>query len=114
MKQSTENSNVWTFWLELALAAVIPFRIWWSITPTNVLNSSALWKMLESVGICGAALLFFVGIPVGILGIKVAKRMHQLKIATIILSVLNLSAGIIEVGTLLLVFCAVVFGGASV
>ena len=104
----------WPFLLQLPLALVIPFVIWWRRTPTNILNSGTLWELLEFVGICGSALLFFAGIPTGILGLWKAGKTEKLKNATIALSILNLAAGILEVGMLLMVFCAVVFGGASV
>lgn len=104
----------WPFLLQLPLAAVLPFVIWWSRTPTNILNSGPLWKLLEYVGIHGGALLFFAGIPVGILGLCAARKLRKLKTATIALSILNLAAGMIAVGMLVMVFCAVVFGGVSV
>ena len=101
------------FGLELAFVLVIPFVIWWSTTPTNVLNSHFLYKLLEIVGIVGSGLLP-VGIPVGIMGIIMSKRMEQLRKSTLILSIINLSVGSIEILMLLVLFCAVVFGGASV
>ena len=101
------------FGLELAFVLVIPFVIWWSNTPTNVLNSHFLYKLLEIVGIVGSGLLP-VGIPVGIMGIIMSKRMEQLRKSTLILSIINLSVGSIEILMLLVLFCAVVFGGASV
>jgi hypothetical protein len=113
MTENAKNGNIGTFWLELILAVFIPFMIWWSMTPTNVLNSSSLFGLLEHIGIGGSVLIFFVGIPVGIIGIRKAKEMQKRKIATIVLSVLNLSAGIIEIGTFILVFCAAIFGGVS-
>ena len=99
--------------LELALVLVIPFVIWWSTTPTNVLNSHFLYKLLEIVGIAGCGLLP-AGIPVGIIGIIMSKRMEQLRKSTLILSIVNLSVGSIEILMLLAIFGAVVFGGASV
>lgn len=113
MTKNTKNGNISTFWLEFILAVFIPFTIWWSMTPTNVLNSSSLFGLLEHIGIGGSVLIFFVGIPVGIIGIRKAKEMQKRKIATIVLSVMNLSAGIVEVGTFILTFCAAIFGGVS-
>lgn len=107
----TDRPIKWPFWLELMLTAVIPFVVWWSLTPTNVLNSSNLCKLLETVGLAGSILVFWTGIPVGIIGIRVAKKMEKLRIVTKVLSIINLSAGIIEVGMLVLVFCISVFGG---
>ncbi|MBQ9131196.1 MAG: hypothetical protein IJX62_01820 [Clostridia bacterium] len=101
------------FGLELAFVLVIPFVIWWSTTPTNGLISHFLYKLLEIVGIVGCGLLP-AGIPVGIIGIIMSKRMEQLRKSTLILSIINLSVGSIEILMLLALFCAVVFGGASV
>ena len=73
MTENAKNGNTGTFWLELILTVFIPFMIWWSMTPTNVLNSSSLFGLLEHIGIGGSVLIFFVGIPVGIIGIRKAK-----------------------------------------
>ena len=113
MKKTIMVFSKMFFGLELALVLVIPFVIWWSTTPTNVLNSNSLYKLLEAVGIFGSELLL-VGIPVGIIGIIVSKRMAKLRKATLFLSITNLSAGIIKIFILLLIFCMVIFGGASV
>ena len=101
------------FGLELAFVLVIPFVIWWSTTPTNVLNSHFLYKLLEIVGVVGCGLLA-AGIPVGIIGTIMSKRMEQLRKSTLVLSIINLSVGSIEILLLLVLFCAVVFGGVSV
>ena len=113
MKKQLRFSARYFFGLELAFVLVIPFVIWWSTTPTNVLNSHFLYKLLEIVGIVGCVLLP-VGIPVGIMGIIMSKRMEQLRKSTLILSIVNLSVGSIEILMLLVLFGAVVFGGASV
>ena len=101
------------FGLELAFVLVIPFVIWWSTTPTNVLNSHFLYKLLDFVGIVGCGLLP-AGIPIGIIGIIMSKRMEQLRKSTLILSIVNLSVGSFEILMLLVLFCAVLFGGVSV
>ena len=113
MKENNPIFNKNIFVLEILFVLIIPFVICWSITPTNVLNSNSLYKLLEAVGIFGSGLLP-VGIPVGIIGIIVSKRMAKLRKATLFLSITNLSAGIIEIFILLLIFCTVIFGGASV
>ena len=102
------------FWLELILVTCIPFIIWWSLTPTNVLNSSFLFGLLECIGLSGSALIFFAGIPIGIIGVKKAKELGKQRIPMIVLSLINLSAGIIEVGMLILIFYMVAFRGVSV
>lgn len=114
MTKNVNRPRIWPFWLELALTVFIPFVIWWSNTPTNILNSSPLWKMLEFIGIGGNVLLLHAGIPVGIIGIIAAKKMTKCRIAAIVLSVINLSVGIMEVGLLIATLFAAVFGGASV
>ena len=101
------------FWLELAFIFVISLAFWRANIPTNVLNSHFLYKLLEIVGFVGCGLLP-VGMPVGIIGIIMSKRMEQLRKSTLILSIVNLSVGSIEILMLLVLFGAVVFGGASV
>ena len=100
--------------LELILAVCIPFIIWWSLTPTNVLNSSFWFGLLECIGLCGSVIIFFAGIPMGIVGVKKAKELGKHRIPMIVLSLINLTAGIIEVGMLILVFYMVAFRGVSV
>lgn len=114
MKENNTLFEKIIFGFELALFLVIPFVVWWSTTPTNVLNSSSLYKLLETVGIWGSGIFLLIGIPAGIIGIINSKRMKKLKKTTFVLSIINLVAGSVEVLMLLLVFCAVVFGGASV
>ena len=112
-----ENNTVFDkiiFGVELALSLVIPFVFWWSVTPTNILNSTSLFKLLETIGIWGSGIILLVGIPIGIIGIIKAKRMNKLRKSTFVLSIVNLAAGSIELLMLLVVFCAVVFGGVSV
>ena len=114
MKENDTAFKKIIFWFELALLLIIPFAVWWSITPTNVLNSNSLYKLLETIGILGSGIILLVDIPAGIIGIIQAKRMIKLRKTTFVLSVINLVAGSVEVLVLLLVFCAAVFGGASV
>ena len=114
MKENNTISNKVILGLELALFLAIPFVIWWSNTPTNILNSNSLFKLLETIGIWGSGIILLLGIPVGVIGISKAKRMIKLRKATFVLSTINLAAGSIELLMLLAVFCAVVFGGASV
>ena len=113
MKKQLRFSARYFFGLELAFVLVIPFVIWWSTTPTNVLNSHFLYKLLGIVGVVGCVLLP-AGIPVGIIEIIMSKRMEQLRKSTLILSIVNLSVGSIEILMLLVLLGAVVFGGASV
>lgn len=114
MKENNTLFEKIIFLFELTLFLVIPFVIWWSTTPTNVLNSTSLYKLLEIVGICGSGIILLIGIPVGIIGIIKARRMIKLRKITFVLSIINLVAGSIELLLLLIIFCAVVFGGASV
>ncbi len=113
MKENNTVFDKFIFGLELALFLVIPFVVWWSNTPTNILNSNSLFKLLETIGILGSGILLLVGIPVGLIGIIKAKRMIKLRKTTVVLSIINLAAGSIEILMLLVVLCAVVFGGAS-
>ena len=113
MTENTKSPYLKFFWLELALVLVIPFIICWANIPTSILNSGFLFKVLEIIGICGGILRFFAGIPVGIVGIIKARRMVRLRYATIALSIINLIAGIIELLMVVLILCAVVFGGVT-
>ena len=113
MKKSSTVFNKTLFASELALVLLTPLVIRWAFTSTNVLNSNAIYKLLEVVGILGGILLL-AGIPVGIIGIIMSKRMEQLRKPTFILSIINLSVGSIEILIWLVIFCAAVFGGVSV
>jgi len=114
MKENNTVSDKIISGLELALFLVIPFVVWWSNTPTNILNSNSLYMLLETIGIWGSGIILLVGIPVGIIGIIKAKRMIKLRKTTFVLSIINLAAGSIEILMLLVFFCAAVFGGMSV
>lgn len=114
MTKKTELTNTIIFWLELILAVLVPFIICWSVTSTNVLNSNFPLKLLELIGVIGSVIMLFAGIPVGIIGILTTKRTKKMRTATIVLSILNLSIGMIEIAILTLIFCAVIFKGISV
>ena len=114
MKENNMVFDKIIFGLELALFLVIPFVVWWANTPTNILNSNSLFKLLETIGVLGSGIILLVGIPAGIIGIIMAKRMIKLRKTTFVLSIINLSSGIIEIGMIIAIFCAVVFGGVSV
>ena len=114
MKENNTLFEKIIFLFELTLFLVIPFVIWWSTTPTNVLNSTSLYKLLEIVGICGSGIILLIGIPAGIIGIIKARRMIKLRKTTFVLSIINLVAGSIEILTSLIILCVVVFGEASV
>ncbi len=114
MKENIKFFGKMMFGLEVAFVLIIPFVIWWSTTPTNILNSNTLFQLLEIIGVWGSHLILFFGIPVGIFGIITAKRMIKLRNATIVLSIINLVTGSVEVIIMLVIFCAVAFGGVSV
>ena len=113
MKENNTIFNKMIFLLEILFVLIIPLVIWWSTTPTNVINSNSLYKLLEVGGILGIGLLP-IGIPVGLIGIIMSKRMIKLRKTTIFLSIINVSAGSIEIIMMLFFFCAVIFGGLSV
>ena len=114
MKENNTAFDKIIFGLELAICLFIPFIVWWSITPTNILNSNSLFKLLVIIGIGGSGIILLAGIPVGIIGIIKAKRVIKLRKTTLVLSIINLAAGSIEILILFAIFCAVVFGGVSV
>ena len=110
-----ENNTVFDkiiFALECSLVLFVPFVILWSF-PTAALNSDALYRFLEAVGVFGHGCILLAGIPAGVIGIIKAKRMVQLRKPTLVLSIINISAGSIELLMWLLVFCAVIFGGVT-
>lgn len=111
VKQKMNNKKV--FLMELLFAIMIPIIVWWTNIPTNVLNSNFMWGYLETAGILGVILMFFAGIPVGILGLRKSKQMKKLRNITFALSVLNISVGAIEIVTFFLILCAVLFGGVT-
>ena len=104
------NRIVWPFWLQICDVLFIPFIVWWSLTPTNVLNSSPCWKMLERAGLFGAALLFFTGILFGVIGLVKARKMSRLRIPTRVLAVINIGAGFILLVLLIMMFVAAAKG----
>ena len=108
MIKSDNITNWWIFALEVLLTAFIPFIILWSITPTNVLNSCFLFGMLETIGLFGAGIIFVCGIPIGILGIRKARETGSLKIVTVILAVINISASAFEIFILIRILFAVI------
>ena len=110
MIKNTNRPCSGIFRLEVILTSFIPFIIWWMNIPTNILNSNPWLGLPEFIGLLGITLIFFAGIPVGIIGIRKAKEMKKRRVATIVLSLINLSAGIIEVVILILIFSAVLLG----
>ena len=106
-KASVANGIIWPFWLQVCDVVFIPFIVWWSLTPTNVLNSAPGWKMLEHVGLLGAALLFFTGIFFGVIGLVKARKMSRLRILTRALSVVNICASLFLLALLILIILAV-------
>jgi ABC-type antimicrobial peptide transport system permease subunit len=111
MIKNTENSKY--FYLELLVVLLIPFIILCASIPTNVLNSNIFMKLIQSIGELAIITMLFAGIPVGIIGIIKSKRMNQFRIPTKVLSIVNLSMGAIEIVILIVIFCAVLFGGIS-
>ena len=105
---------LWPFWTELAFVIFLPFMVWHANTPTNILNSSEAWKLLETIGLLGDELFFFFGIPLGVIGIVAARKMNTLRTATKVISIVNLSIGSIEVILVSALFCLAFFGGISV
>lgn len=111
MSKPTKHTNIWIFLSELVIATVIPFIICWLNTPTNIINSNPLFGLIENIGFIGCVLMIFVGIPLGIIGIILSRKTKELRIATMVLSILNLSVGAIEVVVLALIaFTGLVLG----
>ena len=114
MKESNTVFDKMILGIEVALLLLIPFVILWSNIPTNILNSNSLFKLLEPIGNLGRSLILLAEIPVGIIGIIKAKRMIKFRKATLAFSIIHLVAGSIVILGVIVLFCVVVFGGASV
>lgn len=108
----TKKTILWPFWLEMALVSFLLFTVWWATTPTNVLNSEPLWKALEWVGLFGHGIAFW-GCPIGIVGLRAAKKMVKLRTVTRVLAVVNLVIGSLLVSLWIMAFSAVLFGQAT-
>ena len=114
MKENNTALEKMIFGFELTLFLVIPFVVWLSTTPTNVLNSNSLYKQLGTIGIWVRGITLLADIPVGIIGIITAKRMIRLRKTTFVLSIINLVAGSVVVFMSLLMIGVVIIGGLSV
>ena len=101
------------FWLELAFIFVISLAFWRANTPTNVLNSHFLYRLLDYVGLAGCILLP-AGIPVGIIGIIMSRTKPKTRVPTLILSIINVSVGSFVIIMLLVLFGALLLGKISV
>lgn len=109
-KTNVANGVIWPFWLQVCDGIFIPFVVWWGLTPTNVLYSAPGWKVLESVGGLGGALLFLTGILFGIIGLVKARKMSRLRIITSVLAVVNIGAGLFLLALLILIMVAAAKG----
>ena len=113
MKREIDNDII-IFLFELILALMIPFIACALTLSPKEEYSNALLGLIAVIGRSGSLLLLLFGIPLGTVGIIFARKAKKLRIATIALSILNLLVGIIEVVILILIICAVVFGGLRV
>ena len=104
----------WLFWIELTPLFFVPCIIWYGNTPTNVLNASTYGKILEFFGIYGLQIISFSVLPLGIVGLALFKQQNKLRMATKILSIVNLSLGILMLLGIFVVICLMVFKGFSV
>ena len=113
MSDDQKRSGIFIFWLELITAAFVALIVCCSLIPTNILNSNSLLFVLQNVAIGAIVLILFAGIPVGIVGIVKSKKMIKDRIATMVLSVINLSAAAFEFAIICLIFYGVMFLGLS-
>lgn len=116
-RQTTKKTVIWPFVIQLCIIIFVPIVILWSNTQTNILNSSDAGLFLESLGAIGATIIFFGGIPAGIIGIRYAKRhpenLGSLTVPTKALSIFNIIAGSAECLLMLVVFIAAMVTMAS-
>ena len=113
MEHKAERKTLLLFLLQLAVLIFLPFHIWWGNTPTNILNSSPWWQLLETIGMWGTGIIFFAGIPVGIIGLINVKRTSKLCIPTRVLGIINIACSAILWLMLLAALCAFIFFGAN-
>ena len=110
----TKHLGLIVFYLELILALTIPFIIFGTTIPTNVIHSMPLSDVFESIMSIGNTILLIFGIPVGTIGVITPQKTKKRRIATVILSIINILAVLIEIVVSIAIICAMVFGGDSV
>lgn len=104
----------WPFWLNLAVAALLPFFFWWANTPTNLLHQDMFGPLLEMAGAFSMFIHFTLGIPAGIVGLVKAKKMKKFRIITRILSIINLLVAALGIGMILVIFVGALTGDIRV
>lgn len=119
LENNDNNSKVrWPFILQIPTILFLPVIALWSTTPTNVLNASDGGRALESFGLLGEKYIFYLAIPFGIIGRRYVKkrpgRLGNLERPTKVLALINIVAGALEIGLLIIIFLGVMFGGISV
>lgn len=108
-----QYKGLWVFIIELLFTCMIPIVAIWGFIPTSVLNSNVILKVFELLAVNSLIIMFLLGIPVGSMGIIMSRKMTALKKTTIVLSIINILAGLVGVVLLLLIFYAVVFKGIT-
>ncbi len=108
------KTQKFVFVANIFLVVHLPFIVFWSKIPNNILNSNSLWGWIELIGFAGAFYVLVGGIALGIMGIKESKKMEKFGRATKVMSIINLCAGVCEVGLFVILIFGVVVGSISV
>ena len=114
MDKKTENNNTVIFLMELILASAILLIGIFGNIPTNVLNSNVFLIIFGSFAVTALFLVFIMGIPLGIIGLVKQRKMKKFRVATIILSIINLTTSGIFWGFIIMLFVGVISGSLSV
>ena len=111
------KKSIWPLIIQLIPLIWIPICLIYMNTPTNILNSSDSWQLVETAGLFGEQILFFTCLPFGIIGILKSRKKNdniRFRKATKILSIINVCIAGIMIGMLVLLLIRVVFFGVSV
>lgn len=101
----------WYFWIQIIPLILLSFWALYINTPTNVLNSNAMWGLLELVGRYSGVIAFLIALPVGITGLQWSDEENCMYKATKVLAIVNLCiAGLVVVS--FLIFIILLFSGA--
>ena len=107
----TQKNYPWYFGIQIIPLFLLFFLVWYINKPTNVLNSNAMWGLLESLGRYSGVVAFLIALPVGITGLQWSDEENGMHKATKVLAVVNLCiAGLVAVSFLL--FIILLFSGS--
>ncbi len=98
------------FFLESFMLVISAIVLWYSFTPTNVIQSSVIGQTISNVSILISVGAVIAGIPLGVIGLRTVKNMGKMKNVMRTLSIFNLLVGLFEAGIFLLILFLVLVG----